>query len=238
MEIVNTMEFESSNDSCNDDEYGFFGQLEGGQDEEESYMFGYNESNFPGTLAFHQRNLSHECPEMSILSGSTTGSDSSCSFVSNGQFQQPISKSVRFSSVSIREYNVEVGDHPSCSSMPSLTLSWEHAKDITVDIDQHDRSGFSKKGKELVLPVWQRVNRLRQVARMTNRDFKTMNIDIPLGEFSFEKVYGGRGNYFKNKNSMFSTTKTPSSMISKSTDIGKFNLFKSESYGSNLNCFI
>lgn len=234
MEIMNTMEFESSND----DEYGFFGQLEGGQDEEESYIFGYNESNFPGTLAFHQRNLSDECPGMSILSGSTIGSNSSCSFVSNGQFQQPISKSVRFSSVSIREYNIEIGDHPSCSSMPSLTLSWEHAKDITVDIDQHDRSGFSKKGKELVLPVWQRVNRLRQVARMTNRDFKTMNIDIPLGEFSFEKLYGGRGNYLNNKNSMFSTTKTPSSMISKSTDIGKFNLIKSESYGSHLNCFI
>eukprot|EP00816_Leptocylindrus_hargravesii_P008252 CAMPEP_0196808288 /NCGR_PEP_ID=MMETSP1362-20130617/8279_1 /TAXON_ID=163516 /ORGANISM="Leptocylindrus danicus, Strain CCMP1856" /LENGTH=645 /DNA_ID=CAMNT_0042182573 /DNA_START=74 /DNA_END=2011 /DNA_ORIENTATION=+ len=57
-------------------------------------------------------------------------------------------RNVSFSSTSIREYPVTLGDHPSCSHGPPLSLGWEYFEDEhTLPLDQYEktRQGSRKK---------------------------------------------------------------------------------------------
>ena len=43
---------------------------------------------------------------------------------------------VSFDQVSVREYNIELGDNPSCSMGPPLTIGWEFDYIGSVNLDE------------------------------------------------------------------------------------------------------
>eukprot|EP00814_Leptocylindrus_danicus_P021412 CAMPEP_0116020970 /NCGR_PEP_ID=MMETSP0321-20121206/10109_1 /TAXON_ID=163516 /ORGANISM="Leptocylindrus danicus var. danicus, Strain B650" /LENGTH=132 /DNA_ID=CAMNT_0003491753 /DNA_START=56 /DNA_END=451 /DNA_ORIENTATION=- len=61
-------------------------------------------------------------------------------------------KRVQFSVVEVREYSVELGDHPSCSKGPPLTLGWDYSMSTFVAVDDFVNSHRSS--RELMMPVW------------------------------------------------------------------------------------
>jgi hypothetical protein len=73
--------------------------------------------------------------------------------------QEPslLRKSVSFSCLEIREYNVTVGDHPCCTSGFPLTLDWDYAKGSTVSLDEYELSRCPRRSrKELKIAPDQR----------------------------------------------------------------------------------
>ena len=56
---------------------------------------------------------------------------------------RPNSK-VKFGSVSIREFSIEIGDNPSCSRGPAVTLGWDIVKTSTyVNVEKYEQSWHS-----------------------------------------------------------------------------------------------
>lgn len=84
------------------------------------------------------------------------------------------SRSVQFSHIEVREYEIELGDCPYCSYGPPISLGWAYSSSSMIEIDEYERSRSTKmcrKGKELVLTLYQRKNLLRQFG-YTNVDFR------------------------------------------------------------------
>jgi hypothetical protein len=49
-------------------------------------------------------------------------------------------KQVSFNRITIREYPIIIGDHPSVQGGPPLTISWEHVSSVDIDVDMYERA--------------------------------------------------------------------------------------------------
>lgn len=84
--------------------------------------------------------IQRELSDPIIKDAQDTSSESENSFeltpdkISNGA----LPKSVSFTSVEIREYNVIVGDHPCCSAGFPLTLDWEYREIDNIEVDIYE----------------------------------------------------------------------------------------------------
>jgi hypothetical protein len=70
-----------------------------------------------------------------------------------------LKRNVSFGSMKIREYNVEISDHPSCSYGPPIQLSWDYKEreDETLDSYEEKRSTQKRRtGHELLLSFYER----------------------------------------------------------------------------------
>lgn len=47
---------------------------------------------------------------------------------------------VKFSSIDIRSYKITLGDNPSCSYGPPISLDWEYSNNIKMSIDEYEKS--------------------------------------------------------------------------------------------------
>lgn len=56
-----------------------------------------------------------------------------------------ISRNVSFNSVDIREYDRTIGDHPSCSSGPPITLDWSYSKNSAKSLDEYELERLSER---------------------------------------------------------------------------------------------
>lgn len=72
--------------------------------------------------------------EFIIVSSISTDKDE---FVSEGL---RIRKRVSFDKISIRQYPIELGDNPSCSKGPPLTIGWISDEFVEIDIDDYELS--------------------------------------------------------------------------------------------------
>lgn len=50
----------------------------------------------------------------------------------------PMKRNVSFSNLLIREYDVALGDHPSCSFGPPISLSWKYKSERVVTLDEYE----------------------------------------------------------------------------------------------------
>lgn len=77
----------------------------------------------------------------------------------------PTSRSVRFNKVTVREYGVDVGDNPSCSSGPPITLSWKYDKgnqyEFPLEMFEQNRNGQRRELHQMRIPADIRYNTLR-----------------------------------------------------------------------------
>ena len=112
------------------------------------------------------------CSSTIFSSSSSLETINSADAICRGDGDSPClcKKRVHFSVVEVREYSVELGDHPSCSKGPPLTLGWDYAMSTIVAVD--DFVSSYRSSRELIMPVWRRKHLLREVARLTNHDFE------------------------------------------------------------------
>ena len=91
------------------------------------------------------------------LSSSTASSLSSSSSSS--------SKSVKFHEVQVREYAVSIGDNPSCSDGPPISLDWsynENHNSFSLDTFESHREGNRRSKIEMRVPADVRHSTLKQ----------------------------------------------------------------------------
>lgn len=69
-------------------------------------------------------------------------------------------KSVRFSSVTIREYPMILGDHPDVTSGPPIAIDWYHEQEQVVSIDHHiDMTPLPRRDvRQMVMPAFIRTS--------------------------------------------------------------------------------
>jgi hypothetical protein len=91
-------------------------------------------------------------------------------------WQNNMVRKVRFSSASIREYSLTVGDHPICRDGLALSLDWNHAKEKVYDIDDYEylrrRTTTRKDGRRRTsrLDYFQRREILQRVGSFSNKE--------------------------------------------------------------------
>ena len=72
-------------------------------------------------------------------------------------------RSVRFSDVSFRFYTCQLGDNPTCSVGPPISLSWTYITDISISVDKFEKTKkHPRKLDELIIPAFTRIKMLRR----------------------------------------------------------------------------
>lgn len=67
-------------------------------------------------------------------------------------------RNVSFSEIHIREYDVCVGDNPSCSIGPPISLDWTYRNTTVISVDDHEanRPDVKVKLKDMFIPSFMR----------------------------------------------------------------------------------
>ena len=91
------------------------------------------------------------------------------------------SNSVRFRNVQIREYGIVLGDNPSCSRGPPVSLGWDYdqdgEQDVLLDVYEKWRIGQRRSMYEMKLPADVRFDMLREWDVQT-KDMKTTELKL------------------------------------------------------------
>jgi hypothetical protein len=140
-------------------------------------------------VKFKQSHRSRSMPELLLLKTimkcktlddslhSTYGSQSD-NFSGYGE------KSIKFDKIVIREYSRTIGDNPSCSCGPPVSISWEYNAVGAVDLDEFESTRPPRRSHfEMVLPRKVRQDMLkrdwdvtqRQIAEAVRNNVKTKN---------------------------------------------------------------
>ena len=112
-------------------------------------------------------------------------SHSSMSTTASNASSTDSKKSVSFSCVDVREYDVTLGDNPACSAGPPISLGWEYKNEIRQDLRAFEAKRYiarRKKKKELRLSSNMRKRLLKelgfssdQIHFATLRSIRTQN---------------------------------------------------------------
>ena len=71
---------------------------------------------------------------------------------------------VSFDQVDIREYYIELGNNPSCSTGPPLTIGWDFDCVGSINLDEFEECRPPRRlGRQMVIPFDERTNMLEQV---------------------------------------------------------------------------
>jgi len=90
-------------------------------------------------------------PKRSILKVSTL--DESLHATWESSPPKPAVKNVEFKEIEVREYERTVGDNPSCSSGPPLTIGWKFWQRARTSVDWYEKARPARKSQfELVMP--------------------------------------------------------------------------------------
>ena len=65
-----------------------------------------------------------------------------------------LQRSVSFSSLSIREYQVALGENPSVSYGPPIQLGWDFSNEYQVSLDQYEQARSPRRAPQIVPAVW------------------------------------------------------------------------------------
>ena len=82
-----------------------------------------------------------------------------------GSLREISNKSVRFSSVDVRDYALCLGDNPSVSRGAPISLGWDYDQEHSYEINtyEHDRFGDRRDSVSLKLPSLQRIQLLKTI---------------------------------------------------------------------------
>jgi len=91
-------------------------------------------------------------------------------------------KSVRFSSVAVRDYSICLGDNPSVSRGTPISLDWDHDNELTYDINVYESERFQKRrtSDDLKIPSLKRIQLLKELGYSRgeiNEQIKKTNLD-------------------------------------------------------------
>lgn len=84
---------------------------------------------------------------------SDVASAASCSYMSPVNLNQDDELSVSFKNVEIREYPITIGDNPSVSTGPPITIGWEPQDEQVADIDEYEsHRPIRRQSSEMAVP--------------------------------------------------------------------------------------
>mmetsp|Transcript_5861 Transcript_5861/g.8437 ORF Transcript_5861/g.8437 Transcript_5861/m.8437 type:complete len:202 (+) Transcript_5861:61-666(+) len=116
------------------------------------------------------------CPELTS-SGTETTVESSCNLQQHS-FNSS-SSSVSFSCVEIREYDLTLGDHPSCSYGPPISLDWKYKVSCNLDIDEYELHRSPRRSlREMLLNYYCRKNLLLCCGDHSERELKNATKEV------------------------------------------------------------
>lgn len=106
-----------------------------------------------------------KCQDSSKEKASLKSVDSSCSLLARDITGSSRDKSVRFSSVDVRDYTLCLGDNPSVTRGVPISLDWDYGKAHSYEIDayERDRCDDRRDSDDLKLPSLQRVQMLKRL---------------------------------------------------------------------------
>ena len=118
-------------------------------------------------------------------------------------------REVSFSTVVVREYDMTLGDNPSCSYGPPVQLSWEFDEIVNLKLDEYERSRSKRRSmRQMVLSYYRRCdilqsagyssNEIRSATRQVNkakRQRDTTKFFMPA--YSVEAAVRSAGRKFK-----------------------------------------
>lgn len=64
---------------------------------------------------------------------------------------KPMRRNVSFTSLSVREYAVTLGDNPSCSRGPPVSLGWDHHAELDFDVDRFEADREPRRTREQMI---------------------------------------------------------------------------------------
>ena len=86
---------------------------------------------------------------------------------------------VSFSNLEIREYDVAISDHPSCSFGPPVQLSWEYKQKEIVPVDSYEQSRSPRRERrDLVLSYYDRRFLLIKQAGYSKKEIKQTMLEV------------------------------------------------------------
>jgi molecular chaperone DnaK (HSP70) len=83
---------------------------------------------------------------------------------------------VRFSTISIREYNRIVGDHPDCKVGPPITIGWDYGEMAVQNVDEYESSRTRR--KNLRLTSITRKNMLHNVFGISEEEIRMAEKEV------------------------------------------------------------
>jgi hypothetical protein len=124
-------------------------------------------STFPRTPTLKRRSSLKKVSSYGNISQSIINSvtpTSPSTFPSSLQSSPQLKRNVSFGNMQIRQYNVAISDHPSCSHGPPIQLSWEYDKEkvISVPLESYEKSRTTdgdnprRERKHLLLSLYER----------------------------------------------------------------------------------
>ena len=88
-------------------------------------------------------------------------------------------KRVEFDSIILRNYSIIVGDNPSVSYGPPLSLSWDYVEYAPVDVDDYERNrGDRRNVRQMVLNYYNRRNLLRLHGNYSDEELRAAWKDV------------------------------------------------------------
>jgi hypothetical protein len=106
--------------------------------------------------------ISNEVPRRSILRTSTTNNES-------GSFN---TREVSFDSIRIRNYRMELGNHPNCQVGAPVTLSWDYEEQGTQDIDLYEFERKPRRRMRHLILNYYRRNDILKLAGYSDKELK------------------------------------------------------------------
>jgi hypothetical protein len=88
-------------------------------------------------------------------------------------------KRVEFDSIILRNYSIIIGDNPSVSYGPPLSLSWDYVEYAPVDVDDYERNrGERRNLRQMVLNYYNRRNLLRLHGNYSDEELRAAWKDV------------------------------------------------------------
>ena len=94
-----------------------------------------------------------------------------------------VTKRVAFNTIEVREHNVTLGDNPSCSNGPPVSIKWEHNNSYQMSIDDYESERGSRRDKHVMrIPREVRLHLIKKdgVSRREIRDVIVENKKIKV----------------------------------------------------------
>lgn len=100
---------------------------------------------------------------------------------------------VTFTNIIIRDYPMTVGDNPSVSSGPPLTIGWNYFNEVTIPLDIYEDSKPSpRNGREMIVPRMRREQIFRDAGFTYNQLIK-LTKPVNIARIQRHKTYASLG---------------------------------------------
>lgn len=73
-----------------------------------------------------------------------------------------VKQGVRFSTITIREYPITLGDNPSVSCGAPVTIAWKHEREIICAVSEYEDGRIRRTKLEILLPASMRMDLIRE----------------------------------------------------------------------------